>query len=186
MDAGEHTAVAALIGTPACCAEFHHEQWVEHGVTDLTWPSARRAAAAVDGVVDLPAASLTNLLWRALGLRPVFHLPCAPDCASSERLGAAIRELAVTAGFATEMAWLDEILSWPVSWSALHGIAEILTPIGKISTNTDPTLDRHVVRRHGEAVPDEMVPGLAFPYDTGGRDALARPESVPVVLGSRR
>jgi SAM-dependent methyltransferase len=62
------------------------------------------------------------------------------------------------------MEWLLDMLSWPVEWSALHGIAEVRTPILKISTATDATAERLEVRRQGEGYPEEGARGLHFPY----------------------
>jgi 2-polyprenyl-3-methyl-5-hydroxy-6-metoxy-1,4-benzoquinol methylase len=67
-------------------------------------------------------------------------------------------------GYGTEMEWLEEILSWPVSWSALHGIAEVKTPVLKASTRTDATAHEFIVRRHGRRVPAEAAAGLSFPF----------------------
>jgi SAM-dependent methyltransferase len=68
------------------------------------------------------------------------------------------------AGFATEMDWILEILHWPVEWSALHGIAEIKTPILKISTKTDATAKKYLIQRRGTRYPVEGAQGLKFPY----------------------
>jgi hypothetical protein len=62
------------------------------------------------------------------------------------------------------MDWMLEILDWPVQWSALHGIAEIKTPVLKVSARTDATPVDYVVRRPGRARPREGARGLGFPY----------------------
>jgi hypothetical protein len=67
-------------------------------------------------------------------------------------------------GFKEEMEWLRQILSWPVEWSALHGIAEIKTPLLKICTKTDATAGKSTVRWVGESYPEEGAQGLCFPY----------------------
>jgi hypothetical protein len=67
------------------------------------------------------------------------------------------------------MEWLTEILTWPVEWSALHGIAEIKTPVLKVSTNTDATALKYVVQRKGASYPVEGAHGLKFPYQTPQR-----------------
>lgn len=190
LEERDNATVAELIGTPACCTSFHHDQWVNRKVSDITWPSAARGSEPSDRTIDVHAGPSGNLLWRSLGLRPVFHLPCSDTCEETRRQAERVKELAGDLGFAVEQAWLEEILSWPVSWSALHGIAEILTPIGKISTNTDPTLDEHLIRRHGSVLPVEMVAGLRFPYDlpTHDRGEISghrTSEPVPVSIGRR-
>jgi hypothetical protein len=74
--------------------------------------------------------------------------------------------------------WCREILSWPAEWSSLHGIAEIRTPILKISTNTDAVDTTCVVRFLGSGYPEEGAFGLAFPYQArampAGRAAAYR------------
>ena len=62
------------------------------------------------------------------------------------------------------MDWLLEILSWPIEWSALHGIAEIKTPVLKASTRTDAAPCKYTVRRQGDNYPLEGIRGLNFPY----------------------
>jgi SAM-dependent methyltransferase len=42
-------------------------------------------------------------------------------------------------GYLEEMRLIKEVLAWPVKWSRLFGIAEIITPAVKISTRTDWT-----------------------------------------------
>ena len=44
------------------------------------------------------------------------------------------------------MKSLYEILDWQLEWSALHGIAEIKNSLFKISTRTDATPSRTVLR----------------------------------------
>ena len=73
------------------------------------------------------------------------------------------------------MDWLLELLNWSVEWSALHGIAEIKTPILKVSTRTDATPHKYTVRRTEETAPTEAVRGLVFPYSTPAK---------PMVTGS--
>jgi hypothetical protein len=68
------------------------------------------------------------------------------------------------AGYAAEMGWLMEILSWPVEWSALHGIAEIKTPILKIATCTDLTPRKKLIQCRGSSYPAEGANGLNFTY----------------------
>ena len=80
-----------------------------------------------------------NILWRWMGARAVPHLPCRFDCEPTVALAQQCLAVGRAAGFDTEMDWLLEILRWPVEWSALHGIAEIRTPVLKVSTRTDAT-----------------------------------------------
>jgi len=109
----------------------------------------------------------TNVLWRWLGIRPVPHLPCSAECVATRSFAEALAEVGRHWEFATEIEWLDEILSWPVEWSALHGIAEIKTPVLKFSTRTDATASRFSVDWLGGGQALHGASGLAFPYRVG-------------------
>jgi len=75
----------------------------------------------------------------------VAHLPCKLNCPISMEFASAFIAVGMRHGYAAEMHWLSEILSWPVQWSQLHGIAEIKTPILKLSTCTDATARKYSV-----------------------------------------
>ena len=75
-------------------------------------------------------------------------------------------------GFGAEIEWLREILGWPLEWSALHGIAEIKTPVLRASARTDATPRKYVVRWEGESYPEGGASGLSFPYPRPGRPKL--------------
>ena len=145
----------ALLGYPPCCVEFFAKHWVDEAWIDTTYPMS---LAGTEG----PAEG--NILLRWLGLRLVNHLPCSFGCEATAAVGRRYYELGIRLGFEDEMGWLRELLSWPVQWSALHGVAEILTPVCRISTVTDATADKVVVRRAGDRYPDEGAKGLAFPF----------------------
>jgi SAM-dependent methyltransferase len=72
-----------------------------------------------------------------------------------------------------ELQWLDAMLAWPAEWSALHGIAEIKTPVVKIVACTDATAERLVVQILGgnQSQIDGAATGLVFPYGEPSRPA---------------
>lgn len=165
-DDGDNAVVGQLLGYPDCCQAFFHDVWVEQGLTDTTWPMARATLSAADepGTLDVDGPPETNLLWRWQAVRAVPHLPCRFDCPESLALARAFLQVGRDSGYADEMAWLLEILSWPAEWSALHGIAEIKTPILKTSAQTDATPCRYAVRWRGTSFPAEGARGLTFPF----------------------
>jgi len=65
------------------------------------------------------------------------------------------------------MGWLEELLSGPLEWSALHGIAEIRTFLAKVATRTDATRNELTVRVNGIRPMISDVPGKRFPYNIG-------------------
>jgi len=114
--------------------------------------------------LDLQGRFQTNVLLESIGLKIFSHNPCSLDCKGSIAMANKFVKVAEEKGFESEIKGLREILSWPVSWSALHGIAEIKTPVMKIITNTEATAVRYLVRQHGTVFPQEGARGLGFPY----------------------
>lgn len=165
-DTNDHHTIGRLLGYPECCHRFFHHTWVEDGFIDTTWAMAQNgpSRAASERTIQVDGPLEANILWRWMGIRAVPHLPCAFDCQQTAALGQAMIQLGHELGYAKESAWLSEILSWPVEWSALHGIAEIKTPVLKVATRTDATAYKYVVQRPGEGYPTEGAHGLTFPY----------------------
>lgn len=166
-DAADQEAIGDLLGYPPCCREFFRRVWVDDAMVDTTWPMAAATAAPSDDdatVIDVDGPAQANILWRWVGARAVPHLPCRFDCPATLELADRLVAVGRACGFGPEMDWLLEVLSWPVEWSALHGIAEIKTPVLKVSTRTDATARRYVVRHRGESYPVEGAQGLSFPF----------------------
>ncbi|MEM9454145.1 MAG: hypothetical protein AAGF11_08190 [Myxococcota bacterium] len=165
-DARDHDRLGALLGYPACCREFFREV-VAQGFADPVWPYAlrNRARESSEGVdCELHGDPRLNLLLRRIGVRAVPHTPCALDCASSLALADQFFDLGIRLGYHAELAWQREVLSWPMAWSMLHGIAEVKTPVFKLSCDTDGTAERYVVHWRGDGFPAEGARGLCFPY----------------------
>ena len=179
-------AIGKLLGEPECCRRFLSLHCFGRRCADTTWPIvATRIADGASRTVEIAEGlTATNVFWRALGVRAVPHLPCAFDCRSSQELADALLNVAHGLDAAREIGWLHQVLSWPVEWSALNGIAEIKTPILKIMTRTDVTPGKCIVRWCGTTYPAEGAKGLRFPYrasrpaiagSTGYRRGLANP-----------
>lgn len=150
-------AIGEALGFPRCCRTFFHDVWNVQGLRDTT-PSMALAPSE-DGPPE------ANILLRWLGVRYVPHLPCAFDCASTSTLGAEMRALMPD----PERAWADELLRWPMRWSALHGIAELETPVLKVNMDTDPTSALQEVRRRGVLWPTLGATGTRFPFVRAGQ-----------------
>lgn len=166
FDRKDHAELGAMLGYPPCCAAFFEIYWCDKGFSDTTWFAALNTTAAVQEscTCEVRGPPQANILWRWLQVRAVPHLPCRFDCAETTRLANDMLAVGEKSGYVEETGWLQEILSWPAEWSMLHGIAEIRTPILKISTATDATAHRYVVRRHSDTFPKEGARGLMFPY----------------------
>jgi 2-polyprenyl-3-methyl-5-hydroxy-6-metoxy-1,4-benzoquinol methylase len=163
----DQEVIGRLLGYPECCTSFFAEVWVNQGCVDTTWQMAYATLnnqCITSSDIEIPQVSRSNILLRWLGVRAVFHLPCQFDCHATQKLADKLVEVARRSGFHEEVGWLIEMLRWPVEWSALHGIAEIKTPVVKISTRTDATPKRYSVRYLGDIYPEIGAQGLSFPY----------------------
>jgi hypothetical protein len=166
-EADDQSELRTLQGYPACCRDFFMEVWIKERFHDTTWPMAFNTASRKErspGVYEVDGPAQCNILLRWLGVRAVPHLPCSFDCQATVERADQLLSLGKEVGYAMEIEWLQEMLEWPVEWSALHGIAEIKTPVVKIAALTDATASKYVVRRRGKTYPSEGVHGLQFPY----------------------
>jgi hypothetical protein len=157
--------IGRLLGYPACCRDFFEQVWKIQKFVDTTWPMAA-ATVSTDSVsiIEVHTNPYTNMLWRWMGIRAVPHLPCSFKCEEANTLGRSLVRIGRDIEQDEAMDWLVQVLSWPVEWSALHGIAEIKTPILKISTRTDATAEKYTVRYLGRGYPSEGAEGINFPY----------------------
>jgi hypothetical protein len=172
--AEDHRAVGLLLGYPECCTNVFVEQFIASGALDSTWviPFAScRRPLPTEGL-ELASNPVVNVLWRCVAVHAIPHVPCSSVCARSIALGREFLNVGIRVGFPEEMAWLEEILSWPAEWSALHGIAELKTPVFKLCTRTDATGEKLVIRWAGSTYPKEGALGITFPYRLPERKAL--------------
>ena len=155
---GDNERMGALLGYPECCREFFLKYWVREQWFDTTWPMV--------GYDDKPTVQYkqldprNNILLRWLGLRSVSHLPCSFTCQDTRGAAEAYRKVAKV----EDWNQLMDILSWPVEWNSLHGIAQIITPVCKITTATDALAQKRTVRLVNNKIPDEAGNGIEFPF----------------------
>jgi uncharacterized protein len=158
----------AAAGVPGCCARAATTDR-ERGWVDATWPAATRGETGHAGSITRPSVAETNVLLARLGLRAVGHQPCRSECGDSRDSGAAMLAALVGCGRATEARWLAEVLSWPVEWTARHGIAELRIPVCKLAYDTDATEHTLRVAVTSPHHPAEGASGRTFPYATARR-----------------
>jgi 2-polyprenyl-3-methyl-5-hydroxy-6-metoxy-1,4-benzoquinol methylase len=161
----DNQIIGQLLGFPKCCRDFFEKYWVKEQFLDTSWPMS---------LVGTQGPKECNILLRWLGVRAVSHLPCSFDCVETYRMARTNIEWGYQHGLSQEMEWLEEMLDWPVQWSALHGIAEIRTPILKISSRTDATADLIVVDKHGFSYPEEGSSGVKFPYINRAKSVITK------------
>jgi len=172
FEANDQETICRLRGYPDCCARFYQEHWVNQRYIDLTWPMAENTGSVFsrdEYRIDLQCVPACNVMLRWLSPRMVFHLPCRFDCPATVAQASLFADIAHAAGFDEELAWLEDALRWPLEWSALHGIAEIKSPVARFSTRTDATAPRYVVRVSGDRYPEEGAKAGMFPYHLSSR-----------------
>ncbi|GLV54048.1 hypothetical protein KDH_08970 [Dictyobacter sp. S3.2.2.5] len=154
-EAGNGEELDALRGAPPCCQNAHL-QLRQSGYSDpVHWHLLNRQPGADDReipsleMVEISGPPAINVLLRPLGLNFLNYQPCGPTCEASLRLSESLIALGRQAGMTEEMAWLLEVLDWPVEWTALHGIAEIKTGIIKLAYDTDYTAGKVTIHYRG-------------------------------------
>jgi hypothetical protein len=165
--------IGALLGYPACCRALFGFAAGVRGLEDYAWLIACASPGAVLEAEHARVHGLwqDNILLRRIGVRAIPHLPCSFACEPSRRLSEAMIAVARTHGHTEEMTWLGEMLDWPLSWSARHGVAEIRSPVLKLATHTDAMRGAYTVDWLGTGRPDQAARGLAFPYRAAEKTA---------------
>ena len=180
---GDNGAMGMALGYPECCRKFFQRVWVDEKWLDTTWPMAEQTGIESkqhDHIV-FPAGEVNpdmrtlrfegaerwpaNILGRWSGVRAVPWLPCSLACRDTvEVWDTHWRPLAQDVD-AEALGWLQQLLQTNWRWSALHGIAEIETPIFKVSTRTDACDELHTVEYVGSVQElEEGATGTRFPY----------------------
>ena len=169
-DAAATFKIGSMLGYPVCCTEFFEEHWVQNQSVDTTWAMSE-ATGEGERRLRRETHVCNNILWRWMGVRFVPFLPCSFRCGETVRAGMKYRDLLLQSGYDEEVKWMEEILSWPLEWNALHGIVEIRTPILKVIANTDCTDEKYVVQLTGRDYPQEGAKGLTYPWNQSARIA---------------
>jgi len=150
-ESGNHDAQGEFLGFPLCCRQFF----------DWVWPDYYDPIGQIKDK-DNPHP-FSNPLLRYVGLRLSFHIPCSFHCEETIEIGRQRMELAkeIDADLAK---LLEALLSMPMSWDCLHGIAVIRTPIFYAITSSVPNATRQIVKLNGDFIPKESAKGICFPF----------------------
>lgn len=164
--------IGQILGYPECCIKFFKKYWVDEKFVDTTWPMTLNypwvGCIEYGKYPNLTEIKIqprvhNNILLRWLGVRLVSHLPCSFDCEATHQMSL-VNGCDIFSKDKELYEWIADMLSWPLEWSALHGIAEIKTPILTISTRTDMTEKKYTVQLRGSSYPKEGAKGLVFPF----------------------
>jgi len=136
---GDHKRIGDLLGYPKCCQEFFSTVWMA-GFIDPVYQAAERTEGAkiAGNTVVIHRTMTTFDGLRYVGVRMVPHLPCSFSCSGS-------REIAEKWQLLEGMDTAAKILSLPITWSCLNGIALVSTPHFQVSTNSNPCYPIHIV-----------------------------------------
>jgi len=148
----DYPSASRLAGVPECCVEALHED-----VSNQRIDSTGRLRG-VSELIEPGSDAVPDPLWRWFHIERASLMPCAFDCAEAGKFCRQWFDTAMGSGHELEMTWLKSILSWPAEWSALHGIAEVKTPILKFTCTTDATNRKEVLRYLGKGYPSEEQP----------------------------
>lgn len=177
-------SVADLLGYPDCCYQFIKHVTECYALDDLTLPSYYNslqmdtADALNPEKYLLTSHSEINFFWRALGLSLTPMFPCSLNCCSAQAYAIKLLEIGREIGYHAEIAWLTEALRWSLSWTALHGTAELKLPIIKVIYSTDFSTEKVQIELPGSSFPDEGAYGINFPFKQAPRKALSETKAV--------
>lgn len=167
-----HRMIGKLLGFPPCCVDFFQKTWIDEQYLDTSYPMFENSNNNSDGPYH------NNILLRWVGVRFLSHLPCSFSCEASALIGKQNEDF-----MRNEMKIglvLDDminLLNMSVEWSAKHGIAEIKTPLFKVSTRTDATGELYKIQKPGSWYPDEDVSGTNFPYRNKQKNQITQGKS---------
>ena len=132
---GDHKIQGEMLGFPACCSEFFSKQW-DRGYFDMVYQSYQNSKEA---------HPLSNPLLRYIGIRASFHIPCSFAC--EKTIGIGEQRISLMDKHSRQLILF--LLSLDVTWSCLHGIAEVNTDLFKIVTGTVPTNEKYSIEVKG-------------------------------------
>lgn len=153
----DQVKVGIMLGYPTCCIASFNIHWVLDGWRDLTYHS----------YTDQNEKNLmyNNVLLRSLGVRAVSHLPCSVSCKPSCKIGMEVFKVMEQCGHQAELVdWMKSLLSMPMLWSSLHGIAVLTTPLFKLVSATEPLAKVAELHLASDYYPDEGASGNTFPF----------------------
>jgi len=161
-EAGDHEKQGALLGYPPCCAKFFADVWAR-GYFDPVWQIAMNSPKISESgnLIFADSAPFSNPLLRYVGVRVNFHIPCSFVCERS--IESANRRLSLVSDRSIKQD-LEALLSMPLSWSVLHGIAEVKSPLFYILTSSVPSAEIFRVNTRGEFLPAETPRGINYPF----------------------
>lgn len=154
--AGDRETVRRMRGIPECCER------APDGPGDEAWEMTGADGNA--SRVDVTGPALLNPLWKPMGLTALPYRPCRFDCAPSAEAAVRLEADVAAMGRGEALDWARAVLGWSAEWSALHGAAELRTPILKLCAPAAAWPRARVLRYRGAGYPEEGGRSPRFPY----------------------
>lgn len=145
----DETDFLRAVGWPDCCAQARSSLDADDPIWSFVLSTESGESILTSG---------DQLDWhpflRRLRLAAIPHVACGHDCRASKALASQSR--------GDEP--VDQILSWGVTWSALHGLAEVLLPVAKLVHETDATPVKHTCTLQIGSMPERSPQGVVEPF----------------------
>ncbi|TMP29007.1 hypothetical protein CWB99_09560 [Pseudoalteromonas rubra] len=172
-------SIYSLINAPQCCTNFNHDLEYLYQCQDPTYLSAAHALNSNEQLLNITFenAPLLNQTFKKLGVSTLSYAPCSPNCQHALVQAENWMALAGDMGYTSLLNDMLTLFGAPCAWTAMHGIAEIKTPLLKISTNTDATRDKFTVNYLSETDIEGAATGLGFPFKNNCKSAITQSKS---------
>jgi HEXXH motif-containing protein len=151
--------MGTLLGYPACCIDHFRATFQRQQLWDAVWAWHPSPTAAPPR-----SASGIHPLLAKLRISRTPHVPCGPDCVQSHDMAEAWERLGRELGWGDTLAHRTALLDSAVHWSARHGIAELKTPLFRLTTDVAATAGTYQIALEGHVQPEDAATGGVFPY----------------------
>jgi len=146
----DHVIIGTLLGYPRCCIDFFNNTWGSESIDPMYEAAIQTKNVDIkeDGSVDVSVHPYCNNLLRYFGIRITPHLTCSMQCDETIKWGEEWMEI-MTQIDEEAAVWAKEVLSMPLTWNCMKGVAIIDTPIFRGVTNSDTSIDKKLVNNLG-------------------------------------
>lgn len=145
-----HQGIADLLGYPECCSKFFTDVWEGDCVDPMyeaacNTPDVDIIKSLKEEIATVHCHPYCNNMLRYFGIRIVPHLTCSLQC--EESISWANEWMEIMYQIDPQAAdWTVELLSSPMTWDCLKGIAIIDTPIFRgVSNSNNYKLKKKVI-----------------------------------------
>ena len=183
---GDHDLMGDYLGYPSCCRTFFTQVW-SRGYIDPIWQAAINTKrehperviyfSEEDRTIFLKPNPSSLSVLRYIGVRLAPQIVHSMSCDKTEELATKWEEAAIKYREAALETWgvdivegwqtMKYLLSLPIKWEVLHGIAEVTTPLFKFATNSVFTPLKYTVlleKQDDIELPEEAAYGIGFPF----------------------